>query len=466
MNEHNIIMGVDGWIYVEKSFFSPTQLAKIKMDLLIEKWNVKNRYIRYINLYSDNGRYVKLPRNYAIRSSKIPSKINLSSGKPLTGHQESSVNLRDYQNAAVDALLKSYNSPTYGGIVQMITGSGKTYVALKFALKLSKKTLIVVQTKSEIVQWRLAIKKFCNETVKKLTHNFDGNFAITTIRSLMKNKGKFKFKFKLFKQFGLVILDEVHVTVTKQTLSIFKNISRRYILGMTATPDRLDRMHIMYDYYIGSIVYKYMKKNTINPTIYMYPYKSPEPQKYCIVKKNKNDNIDYVRMVNLIQTDPTRLKIIIKIIKKCHADPDTQKILVVSKRRSTLDVMYEHFKDNMNCGVYYSMKESDQKKILTSSRVIFAIYNLAKQSLNVEDCNCMILLSCPIMHRDRSGKYNYTGLDQIIGRVMRKPWKIPPKIIIINDMWSIFKRHATLQRHYFRHIKKIPVITMNDNIQF
>lgn len=465
-----IIIGRDGWVYIQRNQLSYSQFISIRYDLSnIEPWSESKKFNKKpFSVFIYNKKYIKIPRGYAIINKLIPTKSQLKDGNNVHYKQSSNIQLRQYQSIGIQKILDSYSNNEYGGIIVMPTGSGKTFLSLGMILKLGKKALIVVRTIAEIIQWEISIKNFYkSSTYGRLSDKCTHDISITTIKSLMRKKnGTFKFKHATFYQFGIVILDEVHSAITNKSLSVFTQISRRYILALTATPHRIDNLHKLYTYYIGNIIYKYDKLISMYPNIHYINYNSPNPKKYCCTIRGKHC-IDYVKMWNIIQTDPDRLKLIIKIIRTYANMNKICKILIVSRRRSTLEYLYNIFKLEMNCGLYYSVTSKKdqikQKQTLLSAKIIFAIYDLAKQSLSITDCNCMILLTCPILHTDSNGKYNYTSLDQIMGRVMRKKWDINPTVVILNDMWGIFKKHVTLRNMYFINIKKMLIFNKTSN---
>jgi len=108
------------------------------------------------------------------------------------------------------------------------TGFGKTYVALKIIKLLKEKkpdlnTLVVVPTEALKNQWISELDKF------GLTFNTD-------VQVMM---GASKRKYKC----DLLIIDEAHRINSEVIAHIFDNISYRWILGLTATFERLDGRH-------------------------------------------------------------------------------------------------------------------------------------------------------------------------------------------------------------------------------
>jgi len=167
----------------------------------------------------------------------------------------------------------------------------------------------------------------------------------------------------------------------------------------------------------------------------------------------------YKNMLN----DPDRNMTVINILRNVINDLSTKKIIIISQFRKSLETLYELINKNIpelkdDIGIYYAVtKKSDIKKVsdtLNNKRIILCINSLGKQSLNIKECNCLILVSPPIIHKDINDKWNCQLMIQLIGRCMRKNWKISPKIFVINDMFSFFVRHMKLRKIFFKDIKK------------
>jgi len=151
-----------------------------------------------------------------------------------------------------------------------------------------------------------------------------------------------------------------------------------------------------------------------------------------------------------------KLTFIEKVIEKFADKSD--RMIVIFPYRKMIDILYEKLKTNFSVGTFYSENIKshilEQEKTIQNKKIILAISTLARQSLDIPECNCLILVVSAFMHKGKDRNFNTLLMDQYIGRLLRKNHKTSPNVVIINDDFSVFKRHARLREKYFKEIKK------------
>ena len=86
------------------------------------------------------------------------------------------------------------------------------------------------------------------------------------------------FENDLFSQFGLTIIDEVHRIGSEQfSKALFKCITP-YMLGISATVERKDKLTDILYMFIGDRIYRDTDRETDKVTIRSINYKSPDPE--------------------------------------------------------------------------------------------------------------------------------------------------------------------------------------------
>jgi superfamily II DNA or RNA helicase len=419
----------------------------------ISGWNTSKFKSKNLNLFYKTKKYIILPREFGIKFLGLPKKILLKSGLQLSKKYDiSNVIPRDYQKIAVKKVYEKFKNGSMGGTLIMPPASGKTITSILISIKINLKTLIIVNTRSLAEQWKNELNSVFGINnvliLKKNDKNIDKyDFIICVINSIY--KGKFSWDF--FKNIGLTIIDEVHSIVSEKQLKIFNYISRRFILGVTATLERLDGLDFIIEYYIGKPIYVInLTYKGAKPIIYMVDYK---PKLKNIILR-EDGKFDYVKTYMKISFEIEKINLIKKLIeifsKNCN------RMIVIFPYKKMIDIVYNKimmtsYKNDI--GVYYSVSKKDdikkQKETLKDKKIILAIYSLARQSLNIFDCNCLILISTIFMKKDKDNNYNTLIIKQCIGRVLRKEHKDNPKIVIINDIFSVFVRHTQLRKKYF-----------------
>ncbi len=157
--------------------------------------------------------------------------------------------LRDYQE---DALHRWFGSKSRGVIV-LPTGAGKTLVALEAIRLLKSTTLIVVPTLDLINQWREALHQHLN--VSEIGVLGGGSKSITDITVSTYDSASL-LSTKISTRFGLLVFDEVHHLPSPTYRLAAESSIAPYRLGLTATPERYDELHLDLEQLVGPTVYR------------------------------------------------------------------------------------------------------------------------------------------------------------------------------------------------------------------
>lgn len=171
------------------------------------------------------------------------------------------------------------------GVVILPTGTGKTYLSAFDTLKTKGRILFIVHRLDILSQSKEAFEKiYPNEKLGLLTgeekYNLEDGKVLFASKDTLRNPDVLQ----LFRQneFDYIIIDEVHHGQAPSYQSILQYFSPNFfMLGLTATPDRMDRKDIfeLFDY---QKVYEYSLNEAIeNGFLVPYTY-------YGLM-----DNIDY-----------------------------------------------------------------------------------------------------------------------------------------------------------------------------
>ena len=174
--------------------------------------------------------------------------------------------LREEQPFAVANLL-AYNN----GVLCGTTAFGKTVAAIKIIAERKVNTLILVNKVSLVNQWKERLSEFLtvSEQIKiKSKRNsksadifgqFGGGKQIRNgiidiaIMQSLSRMGEVK---DFVKDYGMVIVDECHHVPAFSFESILKNVSAKYVYGLTATPTRKDGHHPIIFMHCGPVRYR------------------------------------------------------------------------------------------------------------------------------------------------------------------------------------------------------------------
>ena len=172
------------------------------------------------------------------------------------------------RGAQIEALYALKNSREEGadkGLVHAATGIGKTYLAA-FDSKTYEKVLFVAHREEILKQ---AAESFRNVRQSDEYGFFDGNHKCTdkpVIFASVSTLGRTEYlndKYFAPDYFDYIVIDEFHHAVTDQYKRIVEYFKPEFMLGLTATPERMDGKNI-YELCDYNVPYEISLKDAIN----------------------------------------------------------------------------------------------------------------------------------------------------------------------------------------------------------
>jgi len=158
--------------------------------------------------------------------------------------------LTSVQNRALEE-MKAFE---YGVLVAP-PGSGKTVMACAMIAARKVPTLILVHRRNLADQWEARLTQFLDVERKQIGFVQTGRkkpkglIDIASVQTLSRRENLKQ----LFREYGMVIIDECHHVPSVSLESVMKECGSRYILGLTATPKRKDGLEQLLFMQCGSI---------------------------------------------------------------------------------------------------------------------------------------------------------------------------------------------------------------------
>jgi len=278
-------------------------------------------------------------------------------------------------------------------------GFGKTLLAAQIITQRSVNTLIIVHKNMLLDQWIDRFVEYFNMDKKdigylgKSKNTLNEKLDIATMQSL-KNKPE------IIKNYSFVIVDECHHIPAITFERILKIYEGKYILGLSATPNRKDGMQPIIFQQLGSIAYEVKKEKTINKN------------RLKIVNTNFSSNVDnFSELITELINDKQRNHIIIEQVK-LYKD---RKILLLTDRIEHIENL-EHLLDVYNIkyvSIHGSQKKNEQKenmKKVNDASLVLATTSYFGEGIDFVHLNT-IILATPISY--------YGRLVQYLGRIGR-----------------------------------------------
>jgi len=277
---------------------------------------------------------IYLPRYYSIQKFGPPKVTTFVFDELVINNPESteyseylfSGKLRPVQEHTIEETIKAYKEHG-GGLVSLDTGLGKTVVALKLISMLAKKTLIVVHAEFLLDQWVERIKTFLPNARIGIIKQAECVYSdVDVVVGMIQSITKRDYPSDCFKRFGHLIIDECHHIASRTFSSLFYKIQTKYMLGLSATPDRKDGLSKVIYWFLGPQIVD-IKRTSDKPSVeFLYNDSSEYSEKL-----NRIGKVNGPVMITDLTKKDQRNELIIDKIKELVKE--SRKILVLSERR-------------------------------------------------------------------------------------------------------------------------------------
>ena len=354
---------------------------------------------KYLKGYEESSEFLTLPRGLKEKLFEYLN-YNLVKYKIIDNRVFEKIEtkrilftLRAEQEDAIKEILK-YDS----SICVAPPGFGKTLIGAKIFEQRAVKTLIIVNKNMLLDQWisrfvdYFGYKKSDIGFLGKSQNRLNGNIDIATMQSLNNIP-------ELVENYTQVIVDECHHIPALTFEQIVKNFKGKYILGLSATPNRKDELDPILYQQLGNISYEYKKPKT-------------HTNRLLVIKTEFISSADnYASIINELVSNEDRNRQIVKTIKE-NID---RKILLLSDRIEHLNLLENILKEeNIDfVSVHGSQNKKEQvenmQKVKTSS-LILATSSFFGEGIDFPHLNT-IIFATPISF--------YGRLIQYLGRIGR-----------------------------------------------
>ncbi len=361
------------------------------------------------------GRIDLIPKDYEI----VEKRLYIPADFPKFNFQ-----LRPSQQEVYDTLNDN-------AIINAWVSWGKTFTGLALAGKLGQKTLVVTHTVPLRNQWAKEVEKVYGIKPGIIgSGNFDTDapIVIGNTQTLYRNLEKIR------KEFGTIILDEMHHVSSPTFSKIIDTSHARYKIGLSGTIERKDGKHVVFRDYFSPTVYKPPKENFLTPSVHIYRSEVRFPD---------GSNIPWAKRVNaLVNNDEYRHSV--AMIASAYAARG-HKVLVVSDRVHFLKSCAELTGEKSIC-VTGEVAHEDREKLVDeilygNKEILYGTQAIFSEGISVNTLSCLILAT-PIN--------NEPLLTQLIGRVVRKhDNKRDPVVIDIHLKGKTAQRQASNRMGYY-----------------
>jgi Type III restriction enzyme, res subunit len=158
--------------------------------------------------------------------------------------------LKEYQQEAAEAVLEKDFATLVGG-----PKSGKTIVAVYSIAQRRQPTLILVPNLGLVDGWLTKIQNFLQIPTSEVGLIVNGTKRIGKVITLAHTGEIIRHWRHIRDHIGYLILDECQRCPSRTFTQLLPNFDTRYMLGLTTSTQRRDRLSRLMYYYVGDIVY-------------------------------------------------------------------------------------------------------------------------------------------------------------------------------------------------------------------
>lgn len=177
-------------------------------------------------------------------------------GRTLGVGNDDPPTLRDYQQAAVEGVHRELKE-SRGTLVLMATGLGKTQVASELIRTWPGRTCFIAHREKLIEQAANRIEQFigCRPNIEKAAQRASVAGDVPVVASIQSLAREARLERFPRDAFSLIVVDEVHHGVSATYRAVLDYFTGAKLVGLTATPDRLDGAAL--GQILDSVAYRY-----------------------------------------------------------------------------------------------------------------------------------------------------------------------------------------------------------------
>ncbi|HAA02592.1 MAG TPA: hypothetical protein DCZ69_12270 [Syntrophobacteraceae bacterium] len=336
MQPRTLNITIEDWLKIPATGLAPLVERKINERLVFTNPDYELRHSRgewigsippQINCIRRAAGQILLPRGFldqfleilkkADQPFRVVDRRRLLDPVPIEFHGQ----LKEYQQEAAEAVLEKDFATLVGG-----PKSGKTIVAVYSIAQRRQPTLILVPNLGLLDGWLTKIENFLQIPAGEVGLIVNGTKRIGKAITIAHTGEIIRHWRSIRDHIGYLILDECQRCPSRTFTQLLTNFDTRYMLGLTTSTQRRDRLTRLMFYYVGDIAYTINERDAREGrgiiqaevvgrvTDFQYDY---------------NSRADFNPMISALMTDIPRTQIIVNdIVAEMEQNP--QSILVLT----------------------------------------------------------------------------------------------------------------------------------------
>lgn len=432
-----------GYILI-KNKYSREELDQIRADLTVKPFKLGN-YGRHIDnsfsIYIENSKYMSIPKYYGIDRFGAPKINKLETHTYPSYLMKYTGQLRPHQEVIVGKMIAGLEKER-GGILVAGCGIGKTNMAIYIACHFGVPVLWLTHKEFLARQVAERVRSVTNITQigiiqqKKIQPN--NPFVIGMIQSV----SKIDYDDKIFENFGMIIIDEVHHMGAKNYSKIFQKMTAKFMLGISAEKARTDGLYGIINWYMGPILHAEEQEPNDSVIVKRFMYSTNHKKRIKEIYLRYGGDPDRSTMITnltLIKKRNGFIQILLEVLFDMGRNVLclTSRLKQITALKKRLEKSDKGTKDNV--GIYIGGMKAHELQESSTKQIILGTFEMAQEGLDLDNLNVLVMCTPK------------SAVRQCVGRILRKKiFETNPIVIDICDIDNeVFAKQANTRKRYF-----------------
>jgi superfamily II DNA or RNA helicase len=278
--------------------------------------------------------------------------------------------LRAYQRKALD----SWDRAGRRGVIVLPTGAGKTVIGMKAMELVNRPAVVIVPTLDLLEQWRRRVAEDLGIEVGVYGGGENSLKAVT----IATYDSAFLRASELGNRFSLLIADETHHLPAESFRQIAEMFTAPYRLGLTATYERDDMLHLELPRLIGGVVYRLDPEDLAGRYLSDYTVERVNVEltegEKAEYRQNYRQFTDYLEKNRIWMRTPMDFQ---RFIMRTSRDPEARRALLARNRAVKVAFDSEAKLDRLE-GI---LRENPDERVLVFTQHNDLVYRISKRFL-------------------------------------------------------------------------------------
>ena len=248
---------------------------------------------------------------------------------------------------------------------------------------------------------------------------------------------------------GPVVSNCHHMAAAVFSNALFKIVTK-YMLGLSATMDRKDKLSFVFKLFIGDVVYKKEREGNDIVVVKGINYEVDD-DKFSKVDMMYNGQVNYSGMIKKLCEFDRRSDFILKVLDDSLKAGPEQQFIVLAHNKSVLKYLHDAIQERgvYTVGYYVGGMKQKDLKLSEGKKIIIATYAMAEEALDIKTLTSLLMATPK------------TDVRQAVGRILRKK-QSNALVFDIVDMHSLFQRQWKKRCTWYRKQKYTVLLANNE----